>query len=262
MKKEELDGRHLAGKTVIVLDILFATSTIVTALAHGAAEVCPALDSTDARAEAARREHGSYVLSGEAFSRDLPGFARPTPLALTRHGLRGKSVIYSTTNGTVALRGAAGAARVYAGALLNGAALVEHVRREPPTDAIVILCSGSMNRFALEDYYGAGYLVSLFAHGGAGEVQLSDAALGAQLLHDRIGALDCLSRGYVGRMMLERGLRAELEFACRKDEFDVVPELSSWGAGSGSDARSALPSLQPARKRAMTVGGERPRTRP
>ncbi len=226
MKKEDLDATRLAGKTVIVLDVLFATSTIVTALASGAAGVCPALDGAEARAEAARREDGAYVLSGELRAETLPGFASPTPLALVREGLRGKTLIYSTTNGTVALRRARGAARVYAGALLNGAALVEHVRRAPATGGIILLCSGSVNRFNLEDYYGAGYLVSLLAGGRPGAYELSDAALAARLVHDGGDALECLSRGRVGRMMLDGGLREELVFAACKDRFDVVPELS------------------------------------
>ena len=37
LKKEELDSQRLPGKVVIVLDILFATSSIVAAMAHGAA---------------------------------------------------------------------------------------------------------------------------------------------------------------------------------------------------------------------------------
>ena len=50
MKKEELDGQRLDGKIVIVLDILFATTTIVAALSEGASEVWPALDGDAARA--------------------------------------------------------------------------------------------------------------------------------------------------------------------------------------------------------------------
>jgi len=42
LRKEDLDPERLAGKIVMVIDTLFATTTIVTALAHGAAEVLPA----------------------------------------------------------------------------------------------------------------------------------------------------------------------------------------------------------------------------
>lgn len=98
LKKEELDAQRLPGKTVVVLDILFATSSIVAALAHGAAEVIPALDGAAAQAEAARHAAGRCVLAGELNADTLPGFAHPTPLALLAQDLAGKTLIYSTTN--------------------------------------------------------------------------------------------------------------------------------------------------------------------
>ena len=51
-KKEELDSVRLPGKVVVVLDIIFATTTMVTALAHGAKEIVPVLDEKAARARA------------------------------------------------------------------------------------------------------------------------------------------------------------------------------------------------------------------
>ena len=114
---------------VIVLDVLFATTSIAAALAHGATEVIPTLDGDAARAVAAARPPGSFVLAGEYGAETLPGFAHPTPLALLDLPLAGRALVYSTTNGTVAVHKAAGASRVYAAALGNGAAVVEHVVR-------------------------------------------------------------------------------------------------------------------------------------
>src|SRR3970282_677583 len=48
-RKEELDGIRVPGKVVVVLDILFATTTMVAALAHGATEVIPVDDEKAAR---------------------------------------------------------------------------------------------------------------------------------------------------------------------------------------------------------------------
>src|SRR2546421_2035378 len=129
-RKEELDGVRVAGKVVIVIDILFATTTMVAALAHGAVEIIPVLDEAAARAEDARRGAGSCVLAGELYAETLPGFVHPAPLALIEHGIKERSVIYSTTNGTVAMSLAAGARRIYCGALLNAAHLVEHIARQ------------------------------------------------------------------------------------------------------------------------------------
>ena len=47
-RKEDLDHERLEGKVAIVLDVLFATSTIITALASGATEVIPTLDEAGA----------------------------------------------------------------------------------------------------------------------------------------------------------------------------------------------------------------------
>jgi 2-phosphosulfolactate phosphatase len=175
-KKEELDTVRVPGKVVVVLDILFATTTMVTALAHGATEVLPVLDEAAARTQAASLPAGSFVLAGELYAQTLPGFAHPAPLALLRHGVKGKSLVYSTTNGTVAMAQCAGAARVYCGSLLNVGAIVSRVLRDHARETVLILCSGSGNNFNLEDFYGAGCFVERFAAALGAAADLSDGA--------------------------------------------------------------------------------------
>jgi len=224
VKKEELDGQRLPGKVVVVLDVLFATTSIAAALAHGATEVIPTLDGDAARAVAAGLPAGSFVLAGEYGAETLPGFAHPTPLALLDLPLAGKALVYSTTNGTVAVHKAAGAARVYAAALSNGAAVAERVASRAEGETVLVVCSGSVDAFNLEDFYGAGHLVSLLSRIRPGW-ELSDAARAARMLHDGADAMACLSASRVGRMMRERGLEREVEWAARKDHLAVVPEL-------------------------------------
>ena len=81
-KKEELDGQRLPGKVVVVLDVLFATTSIAAALAHGATEVIPTLDGDAARAVAAAGRPAPSSWPGSYGAETLPGFAHPTPLAL------------------------------------------------------------------------------------------------------------------------------------------------------------------------------------
>jgi 2-phosphosulfolactate phosphatase len=221
-KKEELEVVRVPGKVVIVLDILFATTTMVTALAHGATDVLPVLDEAAARAQARELPADSFLLSGELYAQTLPGFAHPAPLSLLAHGVKGKTLIYSTTNGTVAMAQCAGAARVYCGALLNARALVEHVLAHHPRETVLIVCSGSGNNFNFEDFYGAGYFVECFA---PHERDLSDAAKAALALYRHARAPEALLDCRVGRMMVSRGLAREVEFACRRDAFPVVPAL-------------------------------------
>lgn len=219
-KKEELDSVRVHGKVVVVLDILFATTTMVTALAHGAKEIVPVVDESAARACAA--DFPGCVLAGELYAETLPGFAHPAPLALVAHGVQGKSVVYSTTNGTVAMTLAAGATRVYCGALLNARALVQHILAHHERETILIVCSGSGNNFNFEDFYGAGYFVECLREHLR---DFSDAAKAALALYRHAKGPDALLDCRVGRMMATRGLAHEVEFASRLDALPVVAAL-------------------------------------
>jgi len=224
-RKEELDSVRVAGKIVVVIDVLFATTTMVAALAHGALEVIPVLDEAAARAEALRRGAGGCVLAGELYAQTLPGFVHPAPLALVAHGVQGRTVIYSTTNGTVAMSLAAGAQRVYCGALLNARRLAEHIVAAHARDTVLLVCSGSGANFNFEDFLGAGCYVERFAELLGPAADLSDAARAARTLFRHSPLPQALLECRLGRMMSARGLRHEVEFACRIDAFPVVPAL-------------------------------------
>jgi len=122
----------------------------------------------------------------------------------------------------VAMTQASGAARVYCGALLNARRLVEHILEQHARETVLIVCSGSGDNFNFEDFYGAGYFVECFLeHLG----DLSDAAKAALTLYRHAKAPEALLDCRVGRMMVARGLAREVEFACRRDAFPVVPAL-------------------------------------
>lgn len=225
LKKQELDGERLPGKVVVVLDILFATTSIVAALAHGATEVVPLVGGEAALAEAKKRERSTYILSGELNAETLPGFCHPTPLALLNENVANRTLLYCTTNGTVALHKARQADHVYAAALVNGRATVERIVRAHPEDTVLIVCSGSADNFNLEDFYGAGHFVSWLRRLAPERYEPTDAAHAACLLYEHNDAVEALSRARIGRLMLARGLEPEVRFAAQTDCFAVVPKL-------------------------------------
>ncbi|HEX9811634.1 MAG TPA: 2-phosphosulfolactate phosphatase [Burkholderiales bacterium] len=225
LKKEELDNQRLEGKVVVVLDILFATTSIVAAIANGAKEVVPLPDGKAALAEAEKRKKGTYILSGELNADTLPGFCHPTPLALLRENVAGRAVLYCTTNGTVAVHKARHADQIYAAALVNGRAVVERILKEQGDETVLIVCSGSADNFNLEDFYGAGHFVALFSALAPGHYDYTDAAIAAETLYAKSDAIESLKRARIGRLMLSRGLDEEIAFAAQQDCFDVVPKL-------------------------------------
>ena len=64
-KREDLDHERLEGKVAIVLDVLFATTTIIHAVHSGAKEVIPTLNESSAREVAQNYDEEAYLLAGE-----------------------------------------------------------------------------------------------------------------------------------------------------------------------------------------------------
>ena len=224
LKREDLDHERLQGKVAIVLDVLFATTTIIHALESGAQSVIPTIDETSARRAAAQLEK-EVILAGELYAETLPGFAHPAPLELAKEKLSKKDVIYSTTNGTVALNQARGVDEIFVGALINAEAVVEHVIQSYPEKTILIVCSGSMGNPNLEDTCGAGYFVDLIHKklGHQSDGFYSDTACMAKAIFKSEPSEALLLKSRVGRMMISRQMEHEVQFAAQLSSHGSVP---------------------------------------
>ena len=231
LKRGEIDTALLAGKVVVVLDVLFATTTIIDALARGANRVYTVRTPEEAIEMASRLEDA--VLAGEHMARMIPGFQAATPMALAKAGLHGAQLVYCTTNGTQALATVTEVTGVdvFAGALLNGKALATHIVARHAGASILLVCSGSVDRFNLEDFHGAGHIIAhlIKLH----DFQVTDAAQAALHCYRGCDTRTALFASRVGRMMVELGLEEEVEYACQSDSVEVVPQ---WVDGRLVDA--------------------------
>lgn len=229
LKKEEIDQLKMNGdKVAVVFDVLLATSTIVTALNFGAKEVIPVLNQNDAIKEAKGRVKESYLLVGEYAGKTIKGFLPPNPLYL-QEKVKGKTVILSTTNGTVAINKSANAKKVFIASLLNNHAVAKVLLDEYKDETIVIVCSGTSGEFNVEDFYGAGYLIANLLKNDSGNWELTDAALTAY--HFYLGTYDkaeeILSQSRVGRMLQQYGFNKEIQFVSQHGIFNIVPFLTN-----------------------------------
>jgi 2-phosphosulfolactate phosphatase len=226
MKKEEVDEELIKGKIAVVFDVLLATSTIAVCLHSGAKEVIPVLNGNEAWQEADKYEKEDILLVGEYEGRTIEGFLDPNPLGL-REKVAGKSVILSTTNGTVAIRKASQARKVYTASLLNGLAVAEKVSVKHSQETIIIICSGSSNTFCLEDFYGAGYFLHCLLQEGKEQWELTDAAKAA--LHFYQGNREknesLLLESRVGQMISKFGFAQEVHHVAKRGVLPTVPYL-------------------------------------
>ncbi|KYD23527.1 2-phosphosulfolactate phosphatase [Geobacillus icigianus] len=235
LRKEDIDETALAdGKVAVVFDILLATSSIAAALSAGARSVIPVRDAEEAKAVAIHLPEKSYELVGEREGRTIDGFHPPAPLFLQTI-CPGKTVVLSTTNGTVAVHKAQSASAVYTASLLNSPAVSEHVCRWHRDKTIIAICSGSSGRFCLEDFYGAGYFVHCLVEQGIDATKLSDSAMAAWLFYRQYSgeerAKEVLFAARVGRWMAAYGLESEVDYINRHGALSSVPKLERGSFG-------------------------------
>lgn len=226
-KKEEIDEEKLAEghKVAVVLDVLFATSTIVTSLSIGAKDVIPVLNQEEALQMASQLEERSYYLMGEDKGKLIDGFFDPNPLKLTEK-IQDKTLILSTTNGTVAICKAMQAKKVYIAALLNGKAVAKRIVESHKADTIIVICSGSHQHFCLEDFYGAGYLIDELVALFDGW-KLSDAAkLAVSFYQDnKESAKEVLEGSRLGEKLIQNGFKEEIDYISQCGVLSIVPYL-------------------------------------
>jgi 2-phosphosulfolactate phosphatase len=220
---EELGHTSLAGASAVMIDVVRASATIVTALARGARAVVPVATPAEAMARARGWPGGQVVLGGERGGAPPPGFeCGNSPAEYTRERVAGRTVVFTTTNGTRALLALAGAKRVGIGGFVNARAAVRWLARAEG-DALLV-CAGESGRFCLEDAACAGLLVGRLQARWP-DAPLSDAARAAALLwaHYRRDPGAVLEDAAWARVLAARGRGADLPLCTALDAFDVVP---------------------------------------
>lgn len=213
----------------IVVDVLRASSTIVTLLDRGCRSVYTVRSVAEARSLA--REKG-WLIGGERNGLTLRGFDfGNSPLEVQGVNLRGKDAVLTTTNGTKAIKMVAFSRAVLVGCFLNAAACcrsaLEAARQHGA--GIGILCAGEKGRFVLDDACCAGYLVKILLHAGK-EMGLnpavSDAARAAERLFDSYPDIrSCFMESGSGRRLVEIDREEDINACSRVDVSGAVPVL-------------------------------------
>jgi 2-phosphosulfolactate phosphatase len=245
--------------TFIVVDVIRATTTLAVFFERGCSRMLVA--SSIATAREARRALGpSYLLAGEEEGARPPGFdLGNSPAEVGASGLRGRQIIFATTNGTRALRACEGGRAVLAGALRNARAvgalayLLATSRRartgdSRPRDAgsgapaeaatleahpdVHIVCAGRDGRAAYDDTLCAGYLTRAIierAAVGGSPIALGDGAhiaLAVVEEAERSGPLrTALATSAAARALERIGLTADLDWCAATGATDLVPRV-------------------------------------
>jgi 2-phosphosulfolactate phosphatase len=235
----ELAGLELPER-VVVVDVLRATSTIVTALASGARAMVPVGTVDEAARMAQNIGRDTVLLCGERRGLPIEGFdLANAPPEFTAERVAGKSLVMTTTNGTRAFlavaerrtgQGDGEANVILAGSFLNLSAIIGRLAAADGSGSegvpAAIVCAGREGRFALEDAVCAGAMVRGLAEAGA-SLELNDGAMAARSLAGRhMRDLHVvLERTAAGRHLESIGRGEDLAFCATVDRTDIVPRF-------------------------------------
>jgi 2-phosphosulfolactate phosphatase len=226
----DVPPQTLAGATVVVIDVLRAATTMIHALAAGAVEILPCQRVDAARRLAAGFAPGSALLGGERLGLPIPGFdLGNSPSEYTRERVAGRSVVFTSTNGTRALARSRRAERAFLAAFVNLSAVARAVSG---AERLHLLCAGTRGRLSEEDLLLAGALADCL------ETRALDAEARAALTRWRELGVDRLNRAEPqpallaalresrgGRNVVANGFEPDIRTAACIDRFHLVPHL-------------------------------------
>ena len=232
------DPSALRGTCAAVVDVLRATTTVLHALASGAERVVPLLDVEETLRR--RAEYSDVVLGGERGGKKIDGFdLGNSPTSFSPDLVAGKTVLFTTTNGTVAMKAARFAEPIILACFVNGAAVVDVLSR---FDRISIVCAGTNGEPTAEDILLAGCLTERLQRRNGYAYQLNVQAATAVELWSRsfslkqligeekippeaLGRILRTSRG--GLNLMQLGLDEDILTASQIDSIDLVPQLQN-----------------------------------
>jgi 2-phosphosulfolactate phosphatase len=230
--------QELAGGTAVVIDVLRATTTIVYALEAGAREVLPCGEIDEAWKLAEKYPREKILLGGERHGKRIANFdLGNSPEEYLSYEVEGKTLIFTTTNGTRAMQPAREAKQIFLAAFANASAVV---RKLLGREEVHILCAGTDGEFSEDDILLAGLLVERLQKLGGMVYELNAQAITARefwlshfALPHALGAepieperLESELRKCRGaKNLIELGYDEDILAAARVDLFQGVPEL-------------------------------------
>ncbi|MBT8488509.1 MAG: 2-phosphosulfolactate phosphatase [Gemmatimonadetes bacterium] len=220
----EVDSGATVDATVVVIDVVRATTTLIEALANGARAIYPADSTEEAVRLASSMGREDTLLCGERKGVKVEGFdLGNSPWEFDAATVKDKKIVMSTTNGSRALGAAADGAKLLPCAFTNLSSVAEAISGD---DHVVIVCAGREDRFSLDDALCAGHLIQRTISDSEEEHELNDAARAVLALASaRQATKRFLSLTAAGASIIEIGLDADLDICADVDRHDFVVEM-------------------------------------
>jgi 2-phosphosulfolactate phosphatase len=206
---------------VVIIDVLRASSAICTAFAHGASSIIPVAEVHEAK----EYKKKGYLVAAErdGYVLDFADFGN-SPFNFTRDKVKGKTIVYSTTNCTRIIDLSSSVYMTVIGSFLNISSLTEWLGKQDHD--VILFCAGWKDKFNLEDTICAGAITEKLLYGSSFSTTC-DSALAAVDLWTmaKSNPLNYIEKAAQRSRLRDKGLDDCIEFCLTQDYTDKIPVI-------------------------------------
>lgn len=220
---DEVSQEKTKGKICVVIDVLRATSVMITALHNGTEKIFP---FKDIKIIQERCENLKNIIKcGERNALKIDGFdLGNSPLEFTKEKVFGKDIYMSTTNGTKAVENSLSAEKIIICSFLNIKSVSKKLL-EYKKD-VVIVCAGTNGKFSLDDTLCAGLIIKEMQKHT--EIQMNDVLLAAVRISESHEDIKDILKGSTHyERLLSLGFEKDMEHIFSLNKYSIVPEYKN-----------------------------------
>lgn len=213
-------NKDFSGKNVVIIDVLRATTVMVTALNNGAKKIYPFKDIEKVLSES--RKSSNPILAGERKGLKIDGFHfGNSPLDFTKEAISGKDIYQTTSNGTRAIENSLSADKIYIASFLNLSAISNQLIKDKKDT--IIVCAGTDDEFSLDDGLCAGMIANKVIS-KLDNIKMNDFTISLQQLGNLTSNVnDILKNSKHYSYLKTIGYEGDLEYCLSIDLYDIIP---------------------------------------
>ncbi len=217
---DEITKERTQGKICVIIDVLRATSVMITALENGAEKIYPFKDIESIQERC--RNLKNIIKCGERNALKIEGFdLGNSPLEFTKEIVSGKEIYMSTTNGTKAIENSLSADKIIICAFLNIHSVVKKII-ECNKDTVIV-CAGTNGKFSLDDALCAGLIIKDLQENT--DISINDTALAlVRISESHKNISEILKGSYHYSLLLSLGFEKDMEHIFSLNKYSIVPE--------------------------------------
>ncbi|WP_346936230.1 2-phosphosulfolactate phosphatase family protein [Clostridium sp.] len=210
-------------RIVVVIDVLRATSVMVTALNNGCDKIIPVKEIEEA-VHIANKDRNNYLLGGERGGIKIDKFDfSNSPLDYSEDIVRGKSLIMTTTNGTRAIKNSEEAEKIFIGALINGRVVAEKLAKL--NKDVTFVNAGTDGEFSMDDFITSGYIINCLRDIMKNQFTLTDIAKTSEYVYiNNPSIISFVKDALHYKRMKDLKYHEDLRYCLSKDLVNIVPE--------------------------------------